>query len=63
MTQPRFSVVTAELPRTMRDLGFVAYVRDAKHPDGGSLSMSWHQSVPDAERVAYAMNLYPNMRG
>jgi hypothetical protein len=48
--------VKTDIPNTMRALGFVAYVEDANHPDGGPLSLSWHQSLLDAERVAEALN-------
>ncbi len=51
----RYRVVT-RVPRHMRDLGFVAYVEDAAHPNGDALSMSWHQSVDDADRVAACLN-------
>jgi hypothetical protein len=52
----RYRVMT-QVPRNLRDLGFVAYVEDSNHPDGGALSMSWHQSLGDADRVAVCMNL------
>lgn len=52
----RFNVVTV-IPKQMRDRGFVAYVNDSTHPDGGgSCSMSWHLTTFDADRVAAAMN-------
>jgi hypothetical protein len=57
----RFKVV-AKVPTTMRDLGFVAYVQDAFHPDGGALSVSWHQTVFDADRTANAMNMVATWR-
>lgn len=51
----RYQVV-AKVPPRLRDLGFVAYVEDAQHPDGAARSMSWHLSVMDADRVAACMN-------
>jgi len=48
--------VVSNVPEKLRDLGFVAYVRDARHPDGSALSCSWHQSLLDAERIATALN-------
>lgn len=53
----RFTVRT-DVPEPMRRLGFVAYVEDSKHPDGCACSMSWHQSLHDAGRVALAMDRY-----
>ena len=55
LTTPRFQIVT-RMPRQMRDLGFVAYVEDAQHPDGGPCSMSWHLSLQDAYRTVKALN-------
>lgn len=52
--------VNTTVPAQLRERGFVAYVEDAQHPDGsGPASMSWHLSVMDADRVAYAMNRNP----
>lgn len=51
----KFTVVQ-EVPKALRDIGFVAYVQDSHHPDGINLSCSWHQSLDDAYRVAQALN-------
>jgi hypothetical protein len=50
--------VRTEIPKALRDQGFVAWVHDARHPDDpdSGASMSWHQDLADAERVAAALN-------
>jgi hypothetical protein len=60
----RFTVQTKDIPRVLFDMGFVAWVADAQHPDlfpgvGDpiGLSVAWSQSLCDAERVATALNL------
>ena len=55
---PRFTVKT-DIPWFLRDRGFVAYVADACHPDdpaAGPLSLSWHLSDADAQRVCEALD-------
>ena len=61
--------IKQDIPEALRNLGFVAYVTDDQHPDdptGGPLSMSWHQSLADAQRTAKAMEHsypFPLLRG
>jgi hypothetical protein len=52
----RYTVKT-DVPRQLRDRGFVAYVEDAEHPDGsGAASCGWFLSLLDADRARDAMN-------
>ncbi len=55
---PRFTVRTDAIPRDLAQLGFVAWIDDAQHPDGteDGASCAWFQDIRDAWRVAEVLN-------
>ena len=61
-TAARYTVHTDKIPRAFRDRGIDAWVDDAQHPDDpwSGASISWHQSIEDAQRVCDALNAMEN---
>jgi hypothetical protein len=57
----RYTVRQDSIPQELRQRFFVAWVRDALHPDDPKegASISWHANYNDACRVARALNECP----
>jgi hypothetical protein len=56
-TAGRFTI-RYDVPRQLRDQGFVAYIHDVRHPSDPAQGrpVSWHTSWDDAQRTAAMLN-------